>query len=216
MAATPVDARERAELCDMLLQVGPSAPTLCAGWDTLDLAAHLVVREHDLRAPLVILGGGRFAALEGRLMDAAKARGLADLVTTLRSCPPRIPWRLPGLRTPLNLVEWFVHHEDVRRAGGPDDALEPRDGRVDLDTELWAQLRRMSRLLLARLRGTGVELVAPGHGSIPARADRPTARLVGGPQELVLYLYGRREASWAQVGGDPDAVKALEAARLGI
>ena len=38
-------SRERAALCDLFAEVGPDAPTLCAGWTTRDLAAHLLVRE---------------------------------------------------------------------------------------------------------------------------------------------------------------------------
>ena len=55
-ADEPLDARERSELCDLFLAVGPEAPTLCDGWTTLDLAAHLVVREHDPRSGFAILG----------------------------------------------------------------------------------------------------------------------------------------------------------------
>ena len=36
---------ERSELCDLLVDLGPDEPTLCEGWTTADLAAHLVVRE---------------------------------------------------------------------------------------------------------------------------------------------------------------------------
>jgi uncharacterized protein (TIGR03083 family) len=44
--AAPTLARaERAALCDLFDEVGPDAPTLCAGWTTRDLAAHLVIRE---------------------------------------------------------------------------------------------------------------------------------------------------------------------------
>src|SRR5262249_52743320 len=39
------DAVERAELCDLLDELGPDAPTLLDGWTTRDLAAHLVLRE---------------------------------------------------------------------------------------------------------------------------------------------------------------------------
>jgi len=44
MSATAVLLQERAALCDTLEQYGPDAPTLCTGWMTLDLAAHLVAR----------------------------------------------------------------------------------------------------------------------------------------------------------------------------
>ena len=55
-------------------------------------------------------------------MDRARAQGYERLVERLRSGPPPCPWRLPGLRALLNTNEWFVHHEDVRRANG----REPR------------------------------------------------------------------------------------------
>lgn len=211
--AGPLDARERSELCDLLLDLGPDAPTLCEGWQTLDMAAHLVVRERDPRAGLAILGGDRFSGLESRLMDGAKARGLDALVERLRSGPPAFPWRLPVLRKRLNLMEWFVHHEDVRRP----DGRPPRTERDDLDAELWGLLRPMSRLMLARARDVAVGLRAPGHGEVPARRpDRPRATVAGPPQELVLYLFGRRDAARVEITGDPDAITALEAARLGI
>jgi uncharacterized protein (TIGR03083 family) len=37
--------RERVLFADLLARVGPDEPTLCAGWTTRDLAAHIVVRE---------------------------------------------------------------------------------------------------------------------------------------------------------------------------
>jgi uncharacterized protein (TIGR03085 family) len=219
MAATPVDtldARERGELCDLLLSLGPGAPTLCEGWTTLDMAAHLVVRETDLRAPLAIIGP--FAGIERKVMAEAKDRGLEALVATLRGGPPPFPWRVPGLRMPLNLFEWFVHHEDVRRADGPRQDLSPRPGVPELDRALWAQLRRAAPLMLLRVRDVGVELVAPGHGSVPARdkPGRPKVRLVGTPQELTIYLHGRRAKARVEVEGDDTAKARLAHAKLGF
>ena len=43
---------ERQALCSLLEDRGPLAPTLCEGWTTADLAAHLYVRERKpLAAP---------------------------------------------------------------------------------------------------------------------------------------------------------------------
>jgi uncharacterized protein (TIGR03085 family) len=209
----PLDARERAELCDLFVAKGPDAPTLCEGWATLDLAAHLVMREHDPRSGLAILGGDRFSSLETKLMDRARARGYEALVERLRAGPPLVPWRMPGLRELLNLNEWFVHHEDVRRAGA--GAAEPRD-RPDLDAALWTMLRRGSRMMLRKVKGTGVALAAPGFGEVPAPRDGSSVRLVGGPQELMLYLNGRRSVAAVEVTGPDEARAALEAADLGV
>jgi uncharacterized protein (TIGR03085 family) len=212
MPDEPLDARERAELCDLFLATGPDAPTLCEGWATLDLAAHLVVRENDLRAGLAILGGDRFASLEHKLMDGARGQGYERLVERLRSGPPFVPWRMPGLRESLNLNEWFIHHEDVRRA----NAEGPRADRPDLDAALWTMIRRMGRVMLRKVRGAGVALEAPGHGEVPARGPGPSARVVGGPQELALFLHGRRSAAQVEITGPDEAVAALADAELGI
>lgn len=214
MPTTPIDAGERAELCDLFLELGADAPTLCEGWDTLDLAAHLHIRENDLlHVGPAVFGGERFAAMTARVTDAVKARGLDALVADLRTGPPRVPWQLPGLRTPLNLIEWFVHHEDVRRANGEG----PRPVDPELDAALWAQLKRMIRpMLLLKARGLALELVAPGRGSVPARGSGGHARLAGTPSELVLYVYGRREQAEVELTGDPEAVAAVRTADLGI
>lgn len=49
---------ERLALADLLARLGPDAPTLCEGWTTRDLAAHLVVRDRrpDASAGQLIKG----------------------------------------------------------------------------------------------------------------------------------------------------------------
>ncbi len=212
MPDEPLDARERSELCDLFVAKGPDAPTLCEGWATLDLAAHLVIRENDMRSGLAILGGDRFASLEHKLMDGARAQGYDRLVERLRSGPPLVPWRLPGLRGVMNTNEWFVHHEDVRRANGEG----PRTDRPDLDGAMWTMVRRMGRVMLRKVKGAGVALEAPGHGEVPARGTGPSARVVGGPQELMLFLYGRRTGAQVEITGPDEAVTALAEAPLGV
>src|SRR5690349_10831837 len=106
--AHPLDARERAQLCLRLEELGPDAPTLCEGWTTADLAAHLVIRERNPTAGPGILLGDKVAAL-GRLTERAmgseKAKGFDRVVERIRTGPPLGPFRVPGLRTQLNLVE---------------------------------------------------------------------------------------------------------------
>src|SRR5205814_6879226 len=48
---------ERSALCALLDQTGPDAPTLCEGWRTRDLAAHLVLRERRPDAAAGLMGG---------------------------------------------------------------------------------------------------------------------------------------------------------------
>ena len=80
--------QERTLLCDLLDELGPGAPTLCEGWVTADLAAHLVVRERrpDSGPGLV------WPALAGytdRVRRSVRDRtAWPDLVGMVRSGPP--------------------------------------------------------------------------------------------------------------------------------
>ena len=58
MAGPFFDAAERAQLSDLLDELGPGAPTLLVPWTTRHLAAHLILRERDpLAGPGLVLPG---------------------------------------------------------------------------------------------------------------------------------------------------------------
>ena len=194
-----LDQRERDELCDLMLAFGPDAPTLCEGWANADLAAHLVVRENDPRsAPGILIE--RFAGYTERLQDGAKAKGFERNVARLRSGPPMFPWRVPMLRELLNLNEWFVHHEDVRRANG----MKRRDDRPDLDDALWAITKKMVKLTGSKLGDFGLVLVRADGTRHVARDRAQLAELRGEPSEIALYLVGRRGAAASTANPPPD------------
>ena len=207
-----LDAVERERLCDLFVEVGPDAPTLCEGWTTADLAAHLVVRERDPRSGPGIMLGGRFEDYTTRLMAREKERGYEAVVQRVRSGPPPLPWRIPGLRDLLNLQEYFVHHEDVRRPNGHG----PRSDVPELQEALWRNLQRGARLQVRKVRDVGVELVWPDHEPIVARKGEPTVRVVGDPGEILLRLFGRTVAAQVDVQGDRVAVESFDRAKLGI
>jgi uncharacterized protein (TIGR03085 family) len=213
MTDVPLDQREREELCDLFLELGPDAPTLCEGWATQDLAAHLVVRERDPRSmPGIIKPDSRFGRTTEKLMTAKKADGYPAVVARVRKGAPLVPWRVPGLRALLNLNEYVVHHEDVRRANG----RGPRTDRPDLDAAVWGMLRRGAKMTTRGVKGAGLVLRRPNGDEIVARKGEPVATLTGEPVDLLLYLMGRREAAQVELGGDPDAITALEQAKLGL
>ena len=62
MAGPLFDAAERAQLADLLGELGPEAPTLLVPWTTRDLAAHLILRERDHLAGPGLSCPGRGAA----------------------------------------------------------------------------------------------------------------------------------------------------------
>ncbi|MBA2279641.1 MAG: TIGR03085 family protein [Acidimicrobiia bacterium] len=212
----PLDARERVQLCARLEEVGPDAPTLCEGWTTFDLAAHLDVRERNPVAAPGILLGERIPPLgriTGQAMARTKERGYAALLDRIRTGPPFGPFRIPALREQLNLNEYAVHHEDVRRANG----MGPRDDLDDLQEALWKLLRRSARLLFRAVpKPYGLALARPGGDTAEARASRPTVTVTGEPLELVLFGFGRKGAAQVQFDGDPAAVAAVRDAALGI
>lgn len=209
--ADHLDARERSELCDLFDALGPDAPTLCEGWTTADLVAHLVVRERDPRSgPGIVVP--KLAGYTAKLQDGAKARGYTHNVAVLRGGPPPVPWCVPGLRTLLNLNEWFVHHEDVRRANG----FTPRTDRPDLDAAIWKTTQQFARLGARKLGDHGLVLVLPDGTRTVVRSRPANAELIGPPQEIALYLMGRRSAAQVTTGGPSDAVEALAKASFGI
>jgi uncharacterized protein (TIGR03085 family) len=203
--------RERQQLADLFLEVGPDMPTLCTGWTTRDLAAHLVVRERrpDATATRLI---PPLAGHASRVRQALAARPYAEVVAMVRN-PPW--WSL--LSNPLtdelfNGLEFFIHHEDVRR-GRP--GWEPRVLDPGQNAALWRGVTFTARLGLRRLH-IPVLVRAPGVGEVTVGGDTPRATLTGEPGELALFVSGRQRAARVQVDGPPDAAERLRTAAIGM
>ena len=119
MADIPFDTRERFALCDLFKELGADASTLIEGWTAQDLAAHIVLRERDpIAGPCIILPGPFQRFAERRRVRLARQREFGWLVARIRSGPPPGLFRIGWVRSFPNLNEFFVHHEDVRRANG--------------------------------------------------------------------------------------------------
>lgn len=208
------DMQERLQLCDLFDELGPAAPTLLAGWSAHDLAAHLVLREHNYVAgPCLVLPGPFQRFAERRRARLARRHDFSWLVARIRSGPPIGFFRLGWVRAMANLNEFFVHHEDVRRANGQG----PRSLPPEIDAALWRNVRRGSRFLTRRLRGCGLEIEWAGTPErVAVRRGQPTARLSGPPGELLLYVFGRQEAAQVDVSGPSAARAAVRRTHLGM
>jgi len=202
---------ERLALCALLDKTGPDAPTLCEGWTTGDLAAHLVLREHRLDAAGGVIGGplaGYTARVQKRIRERTP---FPELVKTIRSGPPRLSlMALPGMDERTNAVEFFVHHEDVRRAVPGWTPRELSRGESDM---LWQRLR--AARLMVRKAPVGVELArddvdgTAGAYRITARNATPAVTVIGSPAELTMWVMGRATSARVRMDGTQVAVSKL-------
>ncbi|WP_409472656.1 TIGR03085 family metal-binding protein [Streptomyces sp. HC307] len=205
--------RERLLLADLLETAGPEAPTLCEGWQTRDLAAHVVVRERRPDAA----GGMLIKQLAPRLekaMEEFTAKPYEELIQLIRTGPPRFsPFQLKQIDEMSNTVEFYVHTEDVRRAQ-PDWTARELD--PVFQDALWSRLERTARLM-GRSAPTGLVLRRPDGQTAVAHRGTPVVTVTGEPSELLLFVYGRQSAADVDVDGDQDAIAKLqESKQLGI
>jgi len=208
VTAAEVLRAERAALCDTLEEQGPDAPTLCEGWTTADLAAHLVARERRPDAGPGLIVGGAFARHTERVMNDQKAKGYDWMIARLRSGPP-FPMNVgPGAL--VNVNENWIHHEDVRRANGHD----PRPLDPEVDATFW-KLLRMAGFGLRKVP-VGVEAVTPDGRHRVLHKGTPSVTIAGDAPEIAFYCSGRRDAAVVELTGPDDAVAALRRSSLGI
>ncbi|MCX4551684.1 TIGR03085 family metal-binding protein [Streptomyces sp. NBC_01267] len=200
--------RERLLLADLLEAAGPDAPTLCEGWRTRDLAAHVVVRERRLDAA----GGIVIGALKGRLdrvHGEFASKPYEELIQLIRTGPPKFsPYALKQVDEGANTVEFFVHAEDVRRA---QPEWSPRELDPVFAETLWKRLEKAARLM-GRKAPVGLVLRRPDGQTAVAHRGTPVVTVTGEPGELLMFAFGRQDAAKVEVEGDKDAsAKAIEA-----
>ena len=204
-----VAQRERAALVATMRSVGPDAPTLCEGWTTRDLAAHLVVREYRPdAAPGILIP--LFAGHTAKVQDAAaKNTEWNALLDKVASGPPLYS-PLKILDPVANVAEMFIHHEDVRRAqpGWTPRTLDPA-----LAGKLGRTVSLMGRMTLAKLPAR-VTLKTPDGATVLAAGQGPAVTVTGPVEELLLFATGR--TAQVDYDGDAAAVQAVRDAPKGL
>ena len=216
VSAMELARAERAALCDLLDQLGPDEPTLCSGWTTRDLTAHLVVREGRPDAALGVLGGP-LAAWTEKVQNDAASQPFDKLVRVVRTGPPIWSYfRVPFVDGQMNTVEFFVHHEDVRRRS---DGWAARELDPDLSNFLWDRLKLGGRLLFNGVKGGVILQRTDGpSGEVDvhrAKSGKPKVTLTGTAGELTIIAYGRHETD-VLVEGDAEAVAAFREANIHV
>jgi uncharacterized protein (TIGR03085 family) len=209
---SPLARTERAALCDLALELGPDAPTLSGDWTVKDLVVHLLIREGSPAAVGIVA-----PALSG-LTDKASRRlarkDLPSLVDRVRKGPPVYsPMRLEPLDKAMNTLEYFVHHEDIRRA---QTEWEPRPLDDRAQKALWKAVGVAGKGLV-RNAEVGVVLERSDTGETATLKAASRSVVVRGlPAELVLFVYGRTPQARVDLVGDDADVAALTGADLGI
>jgi uncharacterized protein (TIGR03085 family) len=217
---------ERHALAETLRFAGPQAPTLCGDWSTAQLAAHLVLRERSLLELAGRLPVERLRRQAEREIDGLVAREPYDrLVSAIDDgpswtdavwpVPTSFVWSLPIVREAANLLEYLVHHEDVRRA---EAGWSPRPVPVEVQMAVWRRLPFAGRLTLRKV-SVGLVLSWPSHGVIRTRTARRGAAsvtVVGEPVELALFAFGRTAVARVEYDGDPQDVAVVRGAEIGI
>jgi uncharacterized protein (TIGR03085 family) len=121
---------------------------------------------------------------------------------------------LPGADRLMNTTEYFVHHEDVRRAQASYDVRTLPD---EQQAGLWKAVRLASKSM-TRKAPSGLVLRLPdGTTSV---AKRPTelgsVTVTGEPGELVMFCFGRQQVADVELDGEAEAVDRLRSASFGV
>jgi len=199
----------------LLDHLGPDQPTLCEGWDTYDLAVHLYVREADPMAGPGIVIPALSDTTERRMKRAKERYTFAEVVNKVRNGPPAASiYAVPKFGHRLNTTEYFVHHEDVRRA---QPSYDVRSLPAQQQEALWKAVRLASKTM-TRKAPSGLVLRRPdGTTSV---AKRPTGlgsvTITGEPAELVLFCFGRQRVADVEFEGDAETIERLRSASFGV
>jgi uncharacterized protein (TIGR03085 family) len=199
---------ERRSLAIDLRAADPNAPTLCEGWSTRHLCAHLVQREHSIMHnvwdQLITKTPGDERFMKRLVDDAATPHGYAALVDRFEAGPsPRS--LMARFDESLNLVEYVIHHEDLRRGSGP---VPPRDlPAAELD-DIWRRARPILKRAY-RKAPVGVELAPEGGAVTQVRSGPSAVTLAGSRLDLLLHAFGRRGAADVRVDGSSEGVSSF-------
>jgi uncharacterized protein (TIGR03085 family) len=205
---------ERTDLAASLRTAGPDVPTLCGEWTTSQLAAHLVLRERSLIELAGRLPVARLQALAQRHIDTyVAAHPYEHIVAAVEQGPPIYsPFALPLVREAVDLLEYVVHNEDVRRAA---PEWLPRTMPIARQQAVWSKLRMGARLTMRSLP-VPVELVWPSHGSVSIGRGLSRVTVTGDPVELAMLAFGRQRVAKVDYEGAPDDIASVRAANIAI
>lgn len=196
---------QRRQLCELLENKGPTFPTLNPGWQTLDLAAHLVLRETNLLAAPGILLGRPFSSYTQFAMENLKEKRYESLIAKLRVGPPAL-FTIYGLCL-INLIENWIHTQDILRVDT--NFVSPTIDK-SLYRQLWKSAIRMGLLFAYKSKTLALEIEDLEGNSKKLRNGTDMVTIKGDPQELVLYFSGRKQVAQVDILGSSLGVEKIK------
>lgn len=196
---------ERVALVTLFRKLGPSASTLCEGWRSSDLLAHLVLRERKPVAALGILVPTLSARTERLTLELA--HDFEANIRLFESGPPA--WNpMRYLDAVVNGTEMLIHHEDVLRAQ-PEwkPRVLPGEGRQEARRILRGAAQLMTRGAKVKVRPDPAGALTPANGEVVIRGDEV---------DILLRISGRSTNVHVTILGAANDVQLFENSRLGI
>lgn len=186
---------ERLFTVELLKKLNPEqwrAKTLCEGWDVEYLAAHLVSRERNIIGGVGLVVPGLHKLHDKRIAKFV-AKGHNHILHKLEKYPLHMP-------ASLNTAEFWVHNEDMLR--GELHMSRPAPNKA-ANAILWGSLKGLVKVKKDMVVDIGnADLVdSETKEHIRTRFDKKPkiTTITGTASELLLYFYGRRNASKVKI-----------------
>lgn len=196
---TSTASEQRKALVSALRAVHADSSTLCEGWTAQDLALHIVIR--DSRPDILL---GQSLPLIGprarRAAQKLRSTGYENLIQRVEKGPPAAaPQSLRPIDDAMNTAEFYIHAQDVLRAG-PDAVASQHDISEESRRRIWRQASAVFFPLAAKKRGRRITFSTPDYGAVTRGSARSPALLLrGAPEELTLWASGREEHAVVEV-----------------
>lgn len=141
------------------------------------------------------------------MVTSDNLREATELVARFAHGPGRFSvFRIPGLDSAANSMEYFIRHEDLLRAQ-PD--WRPRELGHRTELRLADIIRKYGRAL-ARRSPVGVRVEMTGQTDpVTLHPGDRIVTLVGKPSEVILLLTGRTSVAQVDVLGEPPTIAAF-------
>ena len=208
---TSLAKRERSALAQTLRNLGPDAPTLCQGWNSFDLLAHLIVRETRPDAALGIFIPA-LSSYSDKVAAKIKKSDFETLVQEFADGPKKFsPFAFPGIDNLANSIELVIHHEDLLRA---QPNYVPRIFSETDKQFLWKRFTQSSKIFMRKAK---IGIVAKSdQGTYTVKTGKSCVTIQGEVVDLFLFAYGRKSAANIKFEGEDDAIRIIKEANFGI